>query len=175
VILLSAYDFRLAEWKQNGWEEGAKRATEVARRLSEGESWDVLLEEYSDYWDPPIPQSQQAQAAQNAQNRRNQGRFGLRNRNALMPLVDENEYLVFLNGSSVADAIFFDQEAGTIGGPYRGAFGYYITKVNGRTPAAKSFSLDVPTQRESIEQDYLQVRFIQFAEEAMANADIQGL
>jgi hypothetical protein len=175
VILLSAYDFRLAEWKENGWKQAADRAIEVSRRLAAGENWDELLEEYSDYWDPPVPQSQQAQAQQQSQSRRNKGRFGLRNRNMLMPLVDESEYLVFLHGSSVADAIFFDQPAQSIGGPYRGAFGYYVARVNGRTPATKAYSVADPAQRESIEQDYVQTRFVEFAQKAIADAKITGL
>ena len=173
VILLSAFDYTLSSWKENGWETAKERAIKVSRELAGGADWDELLMENSDYWDPPVPASKQGEAATGS--RRNRGKFGPKNRNTLLQMVDENEFEIFLTGSSVGDTIFFDIETDTYGGPYKGVHGYYIAKVKSRIPANKSYTLDDPGQRESIELDYLQVRFTQFAAKAMAEAEIQGL
>ena len=173
VILLSAYDFRLSKWKENGWEDAKQRAIEVSRELAAGGDWDAIMLANSDYWDPPTPASQRGQAPQG--NRNNHGKFGLKNRNSLLPMVHENDFQIFLSGSSVGDTIFFDTEVDTLGGPYKGAYGYYIVRVNRRVPANKSYSLEDANHRESIEHDYLQVRFAEYAAKAMAEAEIKGL
>jgi len=173
VILLSAFDYTLSSWKEDGWKNAKERAIKVSRELAGGADWDELLMNNSDYWDPPIPASKQGEAPTGA--RRNRGKFGPKNRNSLLQMVDENEFEIFLSGGSVGDTIFFDIEEDSYGGPYKGVHGYYIAKVKGRIPANKSYSLDDPGQRESIEMDYLQVRFTQFAAKAMAEAEIQGL
>ncbi|MFT5283876.1 MAG: hypothetical protein ACI8TQ_000026 [Planctomycetota bacterium] len=173
VILLSAYDFRLARWKDNGWEEAKQRAIDVSSKLANGGDWSELLVANSDYWDTPTPASQRGQAQQGSRN--NHGQFGLKNRNSLLPMVHENDYQIFLAGTSVGDTIFFDTEIGSMGGPYKGTYGYYIVRVNNRVPANKSYSLADANHRESIVHDYLQVRFTQFAAKAIAEADVQGL
>jgi len=172
VILLSAYDLISKRWKEDGWEDAAERAREVVRRLSEGEDWDALLEEYSDFWDPPVTPSQ-AGTPPTAFKRK--GRFGPVYRNDLITKLDESEYLIFLTGTSVADYVFFDQEAGTYAGPFRGSQGYYITKVNSRTPPMRTLSLDVENERKLIEQDYLSMRFNAFAKDVVEAARVSGI
>ncbi len=173
VILLSAYDFTMAEWKENGWETAKERAIKVSREIAEGGNWDEILLANSDFWDPPVPESQKGEPQRGSL--RNRGKFGPKNRNSLLQMVAENDFEIFINGSSVGDAIFFDIETGKIGGPYKGPYGYYIARVKSRTPAIKSYDLADATHRPSIEMDYLQVRFNQFAAQAMAEAEVEGL
>ncbi len=174
VILLSAYGFEAGEWIEDGWEKARSRATEVARKLGDGEDWDVLLEQYSDFWDPPVPASKQGQQGTTTMMRR-KGRLGFRNRNTLMPLLDESAYICFLAGHSVTDTVFFEQEVDTVAGPYRGPYGYYITRVNARKPPTKAFGLDDPIQRKSVRQDYVDVRFAEYASGLIEKAAIQGI
>lgn len=174
VILCSAYDFKNAEWIPGGWKRAEERAVEVARALADGRPWEAVLEEYSEFWDPPVPASREGQEAMQMA-KRNKGRFGMRNRNSLLPLLDESEYLNFVAGSSVGDQIFFDQEVGKVGGPYRGAFGYYIALVKDRTEPSKKHRLEDPLDREKVLNDYVQLRFSEYAARVMEKADVKGL
>jgi hypothetical protein len=161
VMLLSAFDFENNRWMENGWQSARERATEVGRKLAEGggENWDELLESYSGFWDPPLPTTPQEQAP----TRMNKGRFESLNRNLFLQRLRESDYLTFLNGSSVADTVFFDLEAGQFGGPWRGPYGYYIAVVRDRKPQAQPVLLSNPNHRTMVEQDFLTVRLNEFA------------
>ncbi len=161
VLLLSAFDFERNQWIPGGWAQARERAQEVGRKLAEGggENWDELLETYSGFWDPPLPTT----PAQTPPTRMNKGRFESLNRNLFLQRLRESDYLSFLTGSSVADTIFFDLEAGRFGGPWRGPFGYYIALVRERKPQAQPVLLSNPNHRTMVEQDYLSVRMNDFA------------
>ena len=171
VILISAYDFPTGRWKENGWQAARERAKAVAGELAEadGENWTAMLEQHSDFWDPPVATN----AAQPQQpTRPDKGRFGSKNRNELVQALGESEFLMFVEGSSVADALFFDVEAGGLGGPWRGPFGYYIGLVKSRTPAKQAVTLDGDRYEDLIRQDLLSVRFNAFAQAMAKNAGI---
>lgn len=174
-ILCSAYDFPKAKWKPDGWTQAEARSVEVAKELASagGDNWSAVLEKYSEFWDPPAPQGQVGSPAPT--NTLNKGRFGLTNRNELLQKLSESEYLTFVEGSTIGDYVFFDQEAGTLGGPFRGPYGYYITRVTSRTPPQKTFSLAEPTQRDLVTQDYLAVRLAEFGQQVFEAADVKGL
>ncbi len=176
VIWISAYDVLRKRWKENGWELAEKRTKECAQRLADGEDWDVLIEEYSEFWDAPKAQgADAANIPQQPQAQNNKGRFGPLYRNELVGKVNESDFTCFLTGTSVADQIFFNVPTGSYGGPYRGERGYYIALVKNRIPAMRDLSLKVANERDLIIQDYLSVRFNEFARLAMEEADLQGL
>ncbi|HKX45150.1 MAG TPA: hypothetical protein VJP77_00400, partial [Planctomycetota bacterium] len=167
VILCTAFDFETNRWIDGGWERAAARATEVVTKLaaSGGESWDALLDEYSEFWDPPSPTTPNPNQPQ--PQRKNKGRLGAKNRNELVSTLGESDYTLFLDGSSVADAIFFDLEVGAVGGPWRGPHGYYIARVVERTPPARAKTLADPSFREMVVEDLLNVEFAAFARELL--------
>ena len=170
LILCSAYDFARNEWKENGWQIAEENAVAAAKALSEGEDWNSVLESYSGFWDPPRPADPAMQQQQQQQQRLNQGRFGFCNRNELLQKLRENDFTMFLDGPSIGDAIFFDQEVGTTEGPFQGLYGYYFSRVKSRTPPTQRMSLDVENQRDLVVQDYVQVRFNDWSDE-VANAN----
>jgi len=173
IILCGAFDFRTNSWRENGWVEAASEARRVAIKLRDGLDWYEVLEEHSDFWDPPTPQNAQFNQPQQ---RKNGGRFGPLNRNELVQRIGESEFDMFLLGTSVADHVFFDQEVGSIDGPFRGTHGYYITRVLTRSqPTRPPLSLVDENQRELIVQDYLSVMFNAYARDVMAEAEVQGL
>ena len=88
----------------------------------------------------------------------------------------ESDYDMFLLGASVTDHVFFDQEVGTVDGPFRGPHGYYITRVKSRTqPTRPALSLKDANQRDLIVQDYVSCRFNQYAREVVEKATLAGL
>ena len=174
ILLIGAWDAPRNDWKDGGWAGAEKRALAVADQLSksEGEDWDELIEEYSEFFDAPqVPGGQPIQAA----DLKNKGRFGLIHRNRLMQMLNESEYTAFVDGSSIADTVYYDQEVGTIDGPFLGLQGYYFTRVDGRTPSKKATLLSDPNMHTMVLQDYLMQNFIGFSNEALAGADVVGL
>jgi hypothetical protein len=174
ILLVGAWDAPRNGWKDNGWVEAEEKALSIAANLAaaSGENWDELLEANSEFFDPPL---QPGAPAPNASDLKNKGRFGLIHRNRLMQMLNESEYTAFVDGSSISDTVYYDQEVGTIDGPFLGLQGYYFTRVDARTPAKKPILLSDPNMRTMVLQDFLMQSFIGFSNEALANAEVVGL
>ena len=172
IILLSAYDFKTKSWKENGWAEAERRAKEVAQKLAAGEDWDRLLDEYSDFYDQPIPT-----AAQNSPDLKlkNKGRFRGMSRNDLLRQLEESDFSMFLSGFSITDMIFFDQVVGGIENPVKGPHGWYITRLLRKTPPTRRLSASNEKDRPYLVQDWTADNLNRFVQEAVANSEISGL
>jgi len=133
-------------------------------------AWTKLMDEHSEYWDPPAPDG--GQGADAGMKRR--GRFGPRSRNDLQRFVGETPYSHWVTGRSITDHLFFDQAVGTIEGPFRGPLGYYLTRVKGRTPPTRPLTLSGQQQVEMLKDDYLRVAFVEYAKEAVSKATVKG-
>lgn len=164
VILCSAFDFGNKQWIEDGWTKAAEEARTVAAKLVEGEgaNWDELLNEHSDFWDAPAPKNP-TQQQQVPQKKKNAGRFGTLNRNELLGYLEESDYTHFVDGHSVADAIFFDLEPGQVGGPWKGRYGYYFARVKRRVPPTRTQTLGEENFRTMVTDDYVTVQFNGFA------------
>lgn len=135
IILLGAVDKGALEFMTSPrlYKPGAdpfgaagERAQEVAQQLKDGESFDSLLLEYSDY--PP-----RAVEGNNAL-QRDRGRFGLLTRADLRSLLGESDYTDFISGFSIGDDLFFKAEKDAIYGPTQGPLGWYIYRMTRRDP-----------------------------------------
>ncbi|MBK8178584.1 MAG: hypothetical protein IPK67_06785 [Planctomycetes bacterium] len=174
VILASAFDYARSAWKPDGWKAAEAKATELKKQLDAGADWGETLELHSDFWDPPMPEvGQKPQFGFNFK-----GRFGDQTRNQLAGALHESDYLYFLNGSSVADKVFFDQTGGTISEVMKGQRGYYIARVNLRKPGQSGLNLKVPQNREFMVNFVAMQRFGAHARklltEALAKGDVSG-
>ena len=164
VILISAFDFKLNAFRENGWEEAAQRAVQCVQELAAGAPWDATLEKYSEWYEPPIAKSTASNAAAFSKNK---GRFGLKNRNELLQQLGESDWTQFLNGNTVTDYIFFELEVGLPSQPLRGPHGYYIAKVKRRTGPSSRINVEPTGQRPLVEQDYVNTRFNTFCQEQL--------
>ena len=171
MILISSIDDKKARFRLDGWDSALARANECAEKLAGGMEWDEALEEYSDFRDGLVGQSNQGAAPPSIR----KGRFPLMHRNELVQRVGESDYWMFLTGTSVVDHVFFTQDVGQIDGPFQGVQGYYITRVVQRVPPPKPLSLENPSQRNLIDQDYLAVRLNEAAAEWLEGAEVVGL
>lgn len=153
VILVSAYDFVNVRWKPEGFADARERALAIKSDLDKGAEWKPTLELYSEFWDPPMPDT----GNKPMQNFYFKGTFGdqPQTRNQLQSYIGDNDYRAFLFGPTVTDTIFFDQKMGSIDGPYRGPKGYYIARITGKTPYTKPLDLNEPKHREIVEYFYL--------------------
>jgi len=177
VILISAFDFVNNEWKPDGWAWAEKHAKEVKQMLDEGAPWKDTLEHESEFWDPPIPDTGHTPQY----GRIFKGTFGgqSQTRNQLLSLLGESEYRIFLDGSSIADHVVFDQERGTIDGPLKGVYGYYITRQMGQTPPVTPLNLNEPVHRDIALQHFVRnamnIKAHQLLDEALAEGRVKGL
>jgi hypothetical protein len=197
VMLVSAFDYPSNRWIENGWEKARERVDWIkseyeanARRYAEqrqagaedqktgaialppGDFWSLLLDEHSDYWDPPPPATGPPGSSHGLKMK---GRFGDRYRNDLESMVGESPYQHFLYGHSVTDRAFFDQEIGEILGPFEGPVGYYLTRVVKRIPPTRPLNLHNEKHYELLRDDYMRYSLIGYAEESLQQAKVLGL
>jgi hypothetical protein len=134
--------------------------------------WSQLLDDHSEWWDPPPPEHTGKQASITYKNK---GRFGPRYRNDLLGFMGETPYGDYVWGGTVTDKAFFDQDVNTVAGPFRGPLGYYITRINRRAPASRPLTLADPWQYERIKENYVEMAFRDYSREALAAAEVRGL
>ncbi|MBL8863502.1 MAG: hypothetical protein JNK02_16050 [Planctomycetes bacterium] len=203
VLLVSAFDIPNFRWKDDGWRTAKAKAEAIKARLdaniaeydaerakraqaqAEGREyapaqplvepfrfWSDQLNEHSEYWDPPAPDGQGQRGSDVAM--KNRGRFGLRYRNDLQGFVGESPYTHWATGASITDFVFSEQAENTVAGPFRGPQGYYITRVQRRTPPTRPLNLGDPKHIELLRDDYVRTSFVTYAREARKSADVRG-
>ena len=171
VILVSAYDFRKNRWKENGWQEATARAKECYDKITSKElDWNEAVEQYSEFFDPPIPANQTVAVGP----RKAKGRFRAQTRNALMQLLEESEFWQFLNGNTLTDYIFFDLEEGKLGKVVRGPHGWYIPLLHRRNVGPEQI-IDTPKLIEMAEQDYTLISLAKHCQSLLASNQVYGL
>jgi len=203
IMLISAFDIPNFQWKPAGWTAAKQKADAVkmqldanvaeynaerakrARAQAEGKEftaeketlepfrfWTDMVNEHSEYWDPPSPEGDGKRGSDVAM--KNRGRFGLRYRNDLQGFVGETPFSHWVTGASVTDYVFADQAENTVAGPFRGPQGYYITRVQRRTPPTRPLNLGDPKHVDLLKDDYVRTSFIPYAQEARKSADVKG-
>ena len=202
VLLVSAFDIGNFRWKPDGWNWAKKKADEVYAQIeantreyndqrskvleakAKGQTyepekeilepyrfWSKMMDDYCEFWDPPAPEET---GKRSMVGMKMKGRFGPHYRNDLNSYVGETYYTNWVTGRSITDYVFFDQAEGTVAGPFKGPQGYYITRVLRRTPPTRSLNLSEPKHLELLRDDWLRVSFIQYAKDAVAQADVKG-
>jgi len=174
VILLSAYDHKANQWKENGWAEAEAKTKEVLRLLVvDGKPWDQVLQKHSEFYDLPIPKSQMGQEPPHWIT--DKGRFRNKQRNILMKNLDESDYWLFLNGDSITDYIFYEQEVDQIGEAMRGPKGWYIPLLHRRSDPPARLSTSEENMRTLIEQDYLNYHLRMYVADLVSKNDVRGI
>jgi hypothetical protein len=166
MILCSAWDGDLAAWKENGWQTAREKVFGVKAELDAGADWTALRELHSEFWDPPLPDVGQKPMF----SLRFKGAFGMQTRNQLLSMVEESEGHELVFGNTITDRVFYDQQVGTIAGPFMGAKGYYLTRLTGRTPAARPLDLTIPLHKLLVQNFYLRVQLHKRAHELLQQA-----
>ena len=172
MILCSAFDFDTFEWIEDGWQQAFERAQRVQALLADGADWNETLDAESDFWDPPQPEVGPQKPMFGFKFK---GQWGEEIRNNILTKTEESNYTTFLYGDPLADYAFFEQPPGVVGGPFRGPYGYYLTRVFGRTPYVRPLDLTEPRHFDLAREYYLRDAFTRKSRELMLAADIQGL
>lgn len=202
IMLVSAFDIPNFKWKPDGWAWAKKQAEEVKAKIdanlaeynaerakaaqakAEGKEykaekevmepyryWSQMMDDHSEYWDPPSPE--QGRGSDVAMKKR--GRFGMRYRNDLQGFVGETPYRHWVTGDSLTDYTFSTQAEGTVAGPFKGPMGWYLTRVQRRTPPTRPLDLGNEKHVEFLREDYLRVAFVEYAREARKQAEYSGV
>ena len=157
MIPFLARDLQTAGWLPNGLEEAEKRAMAVMKRLEAGESFDELLTSEGEFFS----------------NDKERGRLGSKTLNQLRQSMRENEFLDLLRGFSLGDYLFYEAPVGKVVGPLEGPDGYFLARVSNRLPARQKPNISQPRTRELVEQDFVNRRFLEWANEVMARTEIR--
>lgn len=202
VLLVSAFDIGKNKWKEDGWRKAEAKADALMQQIEDHREeyaeakkqeklneargtngapaitvpdpavfWSQLLDDNSDWWDPPPP----TKGKQTDLIYKKSGRFGMKYRNDLMGFMGESAFHDFLFGGTLTDFAFFEQDPGTVAGPFCGWQGYYIIKVVRRTSPSRPLSPNEPGHLERLLEDYFRVAFRDYCQDALREADVKGL
>lgn len=204
IMLVSAFDIPHFKWKPDGWAWAKKQAAEIKDKLdaniaaynaeraaaaqakAEGKEhkpekeveepykfWTRMMDDHSEYWDPPSPAGKGQKGSDVGM--KNRGRFGLKYRNDMQGFVGETPYRHWVTGESITDFTFSKQGEGTVAGPFKGPLGYYVTRVQRRTPPSRPLNLGDPGHVKLLREDFLRVAFVDYAKESVSKAKVEGL
>lgn len=157
VIQFMGRDVKTGAWLADGMDGAKQRATEAYEAIKGGASFDDVLDKRGEFY----------------VTEEHKGRLGSKSLNQLRQALRENEFSDVLLGYSVGTHLFYNAEPGTIVGPLRGPEAYYVARVNARTPARGTVSVEDTRQRELVKQDYVTYRFLEWSNDVLANATIE--
>lgn len=180
ILLASAADIAQHRWLPNGFERARAKAEELARRIAANDAawkarrpgdatsavepfvfWNRLLDEESEWWDPPDPR-----AGENPRPPRNHGRFYGRTWSELRTLLSESDATDWSRGPSITEHVAFTQTPGTIAGPFRCALGYVLVRLGARQEPERKLDPTKPADRDALVDDELRELFVRYAREA---------
>jgi len=145
-------------WKVDGMADARERCQAVFNRLEKGElTFDQALEEHTEFF----------------ANDDKRGLLGMLPLNQLRQQLRESEFTQLHDGFSIAEFLFFDAEVGKTIGPIQGPDGFYIARVNSRTPARRQIDVTAERERTLVREDYITCRFQEWAKQVIANATFE--
>ncbi len=157
LIQFMARDVKTGGWVPDGFAGAKQRAEAAFAEIEGGASFDDLMKQRGEYY----------------ANDESKGRLGSKSLNQLRQQLHENEFTDLLFGYSIGNHLFYDAEPGTIVGPLRGPSGYYVARVNSRSPARSTASIEEARTRELVRQDFVTHRFQEWANQVLAETVIE--
>ena len=157
VITCLGRDVKTSAWLPNGMARAKERAEAAMKSIEDGMKFEDALAEYGEYY----------------ANDKEKGRLGSKSLNQLRQSLRESEFTDLLMGYSIGSMLFYDVEPGQVIGPIRGPDAWYVCRVNSRTPARNRVNVADERTRELVRQDFVNYRFLQWANEVLARAEVQ--
>ncbi|MBK8974560.1 MAG: hypothetical protein IPM29_01405 [Planctomycetes bacterium] len=157
VIQILGRSQQTGAWIPGGMDGARQRAEKAMAEIESGRKFDEVKAEYGQYYTTD----------------KEQGRLGSKSLNQLRQLLRESEFTDLLLGYSVGSYLYYDAQPGSVVGPLRSTDAYYIVRVNSRTPARTRVSVADERTRELVRQDYVSHRFLDWANEVMARAEVK--
>ncbi|MCB9883881.1 MAG: peptidyl-prolyl cis-trans isomerase [Planctomycetes bacterium] len=158
VIPFQARNPKTGAWEPNGMDQAKTRAEAVFASIEKKEkTFDEALNSHLEFF----------------ANDEKRGRLGFLPLNQLKQQLRENEFTTLHDGFSISDYLFFEAEVGTIVGPIAGPDGYFIARINSRTPARRKIDVTNEKERELVREDYISHRFFDWANEVIGRAKFE--
>ena len=101
------------------------------------------------------------------------GRLGSKSLNQIRQSLRESEFTDLLLGYSVGSYLFYDAAPGTVVGPVRGPDSWFVARINSRVPVRQAVNLSEDRTKELARQDYVNWRFLQWANGVIAESKFE--
>jgi hypothetical protein len=158
IIPFQGRNPKTGAWEPDGMDKAKARAEALFALLEKKElTFDAAVSEHGEFF----------------ANDEKRGRLGFLPLNQLKQQLRENEFTQLHDGFSISNHLFFDAEVGKTFGPIAGPDGYFIARVNARTPARRKIDVKNPKERELVREDYLNHRFFVWANEVIGKAKFE--
>lgn len=157
VIQFYGRDVKTGAWAPNGMVEAEQRARDAMKAIEGGAKFDDVLRERGEYYATD----------------KEKGRLGSKPLNQLRQALRESEFTDLLHGYSLGNRLFYDVQPGEVIGPVRGTDAWFIARVNSRTPPRQQVSIADERTRELVKQDYVNHRFLEWANEVIDRAKFE--
>ena len=158
VIPFQARDPKTGAWVPEGMEKAKVRAEAAFARLEKKEvTFDEMLDKHTEFYATD----------------EKRGRLGLLPLNQIKQQLRESEYTQLHDGYSLANYLFFDAPVGKTVGPIQGPDGWFIVRVNTRTPARKKVDVSVERERDLVREDYVTYRFFAWANDVIGRTKVE--
>lgn len=158
MIPFQARNPKTGAWEPDGMEKAKQRCEETFAALEKKElSFDEAIAKRGEFFS----------------NDEKRGRLGFLPLNQLKQQLRESEFTQLLDGYSVANFLFYDAEVGKTVGPIQGPDGWFVARVNARTPPRRKIDVKIERERELVKEDYLNHRFFLWANDVIAKAKVE--
>jgi hypothetical protein len=145
-------------WEPDGMAKAKTRCEALFAALEKKEmTFDQALEKHAEFFS----------------NDEKRGRLGLLPLNQLRQQLRESEFTQLLDGFSLAEFLFFECEVGKTIGPIAGPDGWFIARINTRTPARRQIDVKNERERELVKEDYITTRFFEWAAGVIGKAKFE--
>ncbi len=157
VIPFMAKDPKTGAWQPDGMDQAKARCEAAFAAMEKGTlTFDQTLTRHTEFY----------------QNDEKKGRLGLLPLNQVKQQLRESEFTQLLDGFSLADYLFFEAPLGKTVGPLPGPDGWFLARVNTRTPARKKIDVKNERERQLVREDYVNRRFFDWANEVLAHVKL---
>ena len=157
VIQFMARDITTGAWVPGGLAAAQQRAEAAMKEIEGGAEFDAVMREKGEFY----------------ANDKEKGHLGSKSLNQIRQSLRESEFTDVLMGYSVAAHLFYDAAPGTVVGPLRGPDAWYIARINSRIPVRANVDLTQERTKELARQDYVNWRFLKWANEVVARSTIK--
>jgi hypothetical protein len=158
IVPFQARSPKTGAWEPDGMAQAKQRCEAAFARLDKKElTLDQMIDKHTEFFS----------------NDDKHGRLGMLPLNQLRQQLRESEFTQLLDGFSLAEFLFFDAEVGKTIGPVQGPDGWFIVRVNSRTPARKKIDVKVERERDLVKEDYITCRFFEWASQVIGKAKFE--
>ncbi|MBX3462173.1 MAG: hypothetical protein KF830_03305 [Planctomycetes bacterium] len=152
VIPFMARNPKTGAWEPDGMEQAKQRCEAMLAAMERKEiTFDDALSRHTEFY----------------HNDEKRGRLGLLPLNQVKQNLRESEFTQLHDGFSLADYLFFEAPIGKTVGPLPGPDGWFLARVNTRTPARKRVDVRNERERQLVREDYVTRRFLDWANEVV--------